>query len=117
MIFKLARITVALALAGLLCASIGYAQDAQKDQKQTQEEKKNNAKKPKNSDIDNIGNRNINKRSINFMSLEKEIALGRELAAEVERSVKLIEDPEINEYVMVRRTIQRVSCSTSQRFR
>jgi predicted Zn-dependent protease len=100
MIFKLARITVAFALAGLLFASVGYAQDAQKNQKQTKEEKKKtDAKKPKNSDIDNIGNRNINKHSINFMSLEKEIALGRELAAEVERSVKLIEDPAINEYV------------------
>jgi predicted Zn-dependent protease len=64
-----------------------------------EEQKKDTTKKPKNSDIDNIGNRNINKGSINFMSLEKEIAMGRELAAEVERSVKLIEDPTINEYV------------------
>jgi len=33
------------------------------------------------------------------MSLEKEIAMGRELAAEVEREIKLVEDPVINEYV------------------
>jgi len=55
--------------------------------------------KKKNSDVDNIGNRNINKGSINFISLEKEIAMGRQLAAEIERQVKLIEDPTINEYV------------------
>jgi len=95
MIFKIARITVALALAGLLCSQMGFAQD----KSQTTTTQKKDEKKPKNSDIDNIGNRDINKRTINFMSLEKEVAMGRELAAEVERSVKLIEDPVINEYV------------------
>src|SRR3989304_1351733 len=58
-------------------------------------------KAPKNSDIDNIGNRDINKGlgNINLMSLEKEIALGRQLSAEIERQVKLVEDPVILEYV------------------
>jgi predicted Zn-dependent protease len=56
-------------------------------------------KKPKNSDVDDIGARNINKGSVNFYSLDKEIAMGRQLAAEVERQVKLVEDPTINEYV------------------
>ena len=58
-------------------------------------------KKPKNSDIDNIGNREINKglRNLNFTSLEKEIALGRQLAAEVERQVRLVTDPVVNEFV------------------
>ncbi len=97
MIFKVARLTLALALAGLMCTSVGFAQ--QKDTKQKEEKPKDSGKKPKNSDIDNIGNRNINKGSINFMSLEKEIAMGRELAAEVEREVKLVDDPVINEYV------------------
>jgi predicted Zn-dependent protease len=60
---------------------------------------KDNKKKKKNSDVENIGNRNINKGSINFVSLDKEIAMGRQLAAEIERQVKLIEDPTINEYV------------------
>jgi beta-barrel assembly-enhancing protease len=56
-------------------------------------------KKKKNSDIDNIGTRDINKGSINFVSLDKEIALGRELAKQVEQESKLLTDPEINEYV------------------
>jgi beta-barrel assembly-enhancing protease len=55
--------------------------------------------KEKNSDLDNIGNRNINSHQVNFISLEKEIALGRQLAQEVERTSKLLQDPEITEYV------------------
>jgi predicted Zn-dependent protease len=55
---------------------------------------------PKNTkeDVDAIGNRNVGK-GINFYSLEKEIALGKGLAQEVERSSKLIDDPVITEYV------------------
>jgi len=69
--------------------------DKDKDKKTSKDKK--SAKK--NGDVDNIGNRNINKGSINFISIDKEIAMGRQLAAEVERQVKLIDDPTINEYV------------------
>src|SRR5262245_37998528 len=68
------------------------------DDKKSKDTAKSKSKK-KNSDVDNIGNRNINKGSINFISLDKEIAMGRQLAAEIERQVKLIDDPTINEYV------------------
>ena len=55
---------------------------------------------PKNSkeDVDAIGNRSVGK-GVNFYSLEKEIALGKGLAQEVERSSKLIDDPVVTEYV------------------
>jgi beta-barrel assembly-enhancing protease len=55
---------------------------------------------PKNSkeDVDAIGNRNVGK-GVNFYSLEHEIALGKSLAQEVERSSKLIDDPVVTEYV------------------
>ena len=55
---------------------------------------------PKNSkeDVDAIGNRNVGK-GINFYSIEKEIALGKQLEQEVERSSKLIDDPVVTEYV------------------
>src|SRR3989449_463090 len=55
---------------------------------------------PKNSkeDVDAIGNRNVGK-GVNFYSLEKEIAIGKQLAQEVERSCKLIDDPVVTEYV------------------
>src|SRR6266704_4660299 len=69
-----------------------------KDQNKDKSKSKQKSKK-KNSDVENIGNRNINKGSLNFFSLEKEIQMGRQLAAEIERQVKLVEDPTINEYV------------------
>lgn len=55
---------------------------------------------PKNSkeDVDAIGNRNVGK-GPNFYSLEREIGLGKQLAQEVERSSKLIDDPVVTEYV------------------
>jgi Zn-dependent protease with chaperone function len=55
---------------------------------------------PKNSkdDVDAIGNRKVGN-GVNFYSLEHEIALGKGLAQEVERSSKLIDDPVVTEYV------------------
>ncbi len=53
----------------------------------------------KNSDLENIGNRNINKGSINFTSIEEEMQLGRGLAADIERDTRLVTDPVITEYV------------------
>lgn len=48
-----------------------------------------------------IGKRKLNTGLISKMSMstEKEIALGRQLAAEVDRQAKFIDDPVINEYV------------------
>ncbi len=55
------------------------------------------AKKPK-DDVNAIGERDVS-RGVNLYSLEKEIALGRQLAQEVERQAKLIEEPVIGEYI------------------
>jgi len=49
-------------------------------------------------DPDQIGNRNVSGK-VNFYSIEKEIALGKGLAQEVERQAKIINDPVIAEYV------------------
>src|ERR1700694_2652948 len=49
-------------------------------------------------DPDQIGSRDVSK-GVNFYSLEKEIALGKGLAQEVERQAKIINDPVIAEYV------------------
>src|SRR5688500_5002965 len=96
MIYKVARVWIAFSLVLLL--AVPSPTFAQSKTEQTNAEKDNKSKK-KNGDVDNIGNRNINKGSINFISLEKEIAMGRQMAAEIERQVKLMEDPTINEYV------------------
>jgi predicted Zn-dependent protease len=56
--------------------------------------------KPKNSkeDVEAVGNRGVGK-GVNFYSIEREIGLGKQLAQEVERSSKLIDDPVVTEYV------------------
>jgi beta-barrel assembly-enhancing protease len=50
------------------------------------------------SDPDAIGDRNVSGK-VNFYSLEKEIALGKQLAQQVERQSKLVNDPVVSEYV------------------
>src|SRR5437867_3810357 len=54
--------------------------------------------KDKKKDPEEIGNRDVGK-GVNFYSIEKEIALGKQLAQEVERQAKIIDDPVIAEYV------------------
>lgn len=49
-------------------------------------------------DITRIGNRGIGS-NLNFFSIDREEALGRELSQEVEQQAKLIKDPVITEYV------------------
>jgi len=46
-----------------------------------------------------IGKRNINKMQINFYNFDKEVAIGRQFAREVDQSAKLVEDPVIVEYI------------------
>jgi predicted Zn-dependent protease len=49
-------------------------------------------------DVNAIGNRNVGK-GLDFYSLDKEIALGKQLSQEVEKSAKFINDPVVVEYV------------------
>jgi predicted Zn-dependent protease len=52
-------------------------------------------------DVDAIGNRGMGqgKGLGNWYSLEKEISMGKEYSQQIEASVKLVQDPVINEYV------------------
>jgi len=54
--------------------------------------------KNKNNDPDAIGDRDVGS-GINFYSLEKEIALGKQLATEVEKQAKIVDDPIVAEYI------------------
>jgi len=54
--------------------------------------------KDKKKDPDEIGNRDVDK-GVNIYSLEKEIAVGKQLAQEVEQGAKIVTDPVISEYV------------------
>src|SRR5579862_3200111 len=69
----------ALALAVLIAVPVAVAEDKKKDP-------------------DEIGDRDVGK-GVNFYSIEKEIALGKQLAQEVERQAKMVTDPVISEYV------------------
>src|SRR6201994_2864310 len=76
------RISAKLAVFGMLSASIvpfALADDKKKDP-------------------DEIGNRDVGK-GVNFYSIEKEIALGKQMAQEVERQAKIVDDPIVAEYV------------------
>ncbi|MBI1354519.1 MAG: M48 family metalloprotease [Acidobacteria bacterium] len=55
---------------------------------------------PKNDkeNVEKIGERDVDGK-VNFYSIQKEIALGKQMAMEVERTSKIIDDPVISEYV------------------
>jgi predicted Zn-dependent protease len=83
-------------------------QKASADQKQADQKKttttpaaKSNKPLSAKDDPNQIGKRNINTGIIAKMSgsTEKEVRLGRELAAEVDRQAKFVDDPTITEYV------------------
>jgi beta-barrel assembly-enhancing protease len=50
------------------------------------------------SDVNSVGNRGVGK-GINLYSLQREIALGKGAAMEVEKTAKMINDPIVTEYV------------------
>jgi predicted Zn-dependent protease len=77
------RIRCVLACLLALIAGIGFAQDSSRKKK---------------DDPAQIGNRDVGK-GVNLYSLEKEMALGKQLAEEVQRQAKVVDDPLISEYI------------------
>src|SRR6266571_2466521 len=69
-----------------------------KDETPIPQKDKPDVKPGSKADVEAIGNRGVG-RGVNFYSLEREMALGKSLAQEVERSSKLIDDPVVTEYV------------------
>jgi len=55
------------------------------------------ANKPK-DDVGQIGSRKVTN-CVNFYSIEKEMALGKQLAAEVEKQARVLEDPLVGEFI------------------
>jgi predicted Zn-dependent protease len=53
------------------------------------------------TDVDAVGNRNVgcNRGMGNWYSVEKQIAMGKQYAQQVESTVKLVQDPTVTEYV------------------
>ena len=61
-------------------------------------DEKNKSNKNKKKDPDAIGDRDVGK-GINMYSIEKEIAMGKQYAMEIERQAKIVDDPTIAEYI------------------
>ena len=93
----LARLLAALLVIGPAFAA---PQEQQQQQPPPQQQPQDKQDKPKDSknDVDQIGNRKVG-RGVNFYSLEREIAIGKQLAQDVERSAKLVDDPVVVEFV------------------
>jgi beta-barrel assembly-enhancing protease len=92
------RHTTALILAFTLASTCAFAQDSDKSKKKSSEKSSSKSLDDKNNPA-LIGKRDINKGSIQFYSIEREVAIGRQLAAEVDRTSKVINDPLVSEYV------------------
>jgi predicted Zn-dependent protease len=73
---------------------------AQPDKPATSDEDKaaKGVKPGSESDVNSVGNRGVGK-GVNLYSLQREIALGKEAAMEVEKTAKMINDPIVTEYV------------------
>jgi len=96
------RNTAALILAFTLSTACAFAQSAGTSKQKSAP--KSTPKTPSKhiNDKDNpllIGKRDINKGTIEFYSIEREVAIGRRLAYDVDRSSKIINDPLVTEYV------------------
>jgi beta-barrel assembly-enhancing protease len=73
-------------------------QDSQQPPSSEQDQTVKGVKPGSEKDVNSVGNRNVGK-GVNLYSLEREIALGKGAAQEVERSAKMITDPVVTEYV------------------
>lgn len=92
------RSVVVFALTASLTATPIFAQDKSETAKSNQTKSNLKPLDPKN-DPTLIGKRDINKGNLSFYSLDREVALGRQLAAEVDRTSAQIHDPIVTEYV------------------
>jgi predicted Zn-dependent protease len=99
--FSFLRSSTSLILSALLLAPAG-AFPAPRDKKTTDTKDTNkdsnsdSKKKGSKNDPDDIGDRNVSGK-VNFYSLEKEIALGKQLAQQVQQQSKVINDPVVSE--------------------
>src|SRR6267378_7037183 len=74
------------------------AQDQQQSPSSDQDQTPKGVKPGSEKDVNSVGNRGVGK-GVNLYSLEREIALGKGAAQEVERSAKMVTDPVVTEYV------------------
>jgi predicted Zn-dependent protease len=95
--FEVSKRLAAAALMLVMAGQTAALASGGKDQKGAEPKKVEQLKDKENPLL--IGKRDINKGSIDFYSLEKEAAIGRQLAAEIDAQSKFITDPLVTEYV------------------
>ncbi len=86
---------IALAVALAVPVAVRAADDPKPKAAKEQPPKKIKDKK---KDVEAIGDRGVGS-GVNFYSLEKEIALGKQLAQEIQQQARIIDDPIIAEYI------------------
>src|SRR6478752_2354700 len=97
--FSFLRSSMSLVLSALLLAPAGaFPAPRDKDNPDTKDTSTDPKKKGSKADPDDIGDRNVSGK-VNFYSLEKEIALGKQLAQQVQQQSKVINDPVVSEYI------------------
>src|SRR5437667_12846927 len=110
---KLRAISLTAALLGFALAPFSYAGDKNNKKGPTSEQTQPSAstsvepsatKTPHDGgvdDVDAIGNRNVGcaKGMGNWYSLEKQIAMGKQISQQVESQSKIINDPVVSEYI------------------
>lgn len=89
-----------LLMPGFVWQPLAFAETGTDTKAARKESAKKETKKKANDkrDPDQIGERDVGK-GLNFYSLEKEIALGKQIATEIERQAKIVDDPVISEYI------------------
>ncbi len=92
------KLLAAMLVAGLVAVPAPAVPQGQQQQQQQPQQQDEQQKKGKKDDVNAIGNRDVGS-GLNLYSLEKEIALGKQFAQEIERSAKLLDDPVVVEYV------------------
>jgi predicted Zn-dependent protease len=86
-------LTLGLALAFAAVFAAGASQETKAEPEKKTEKKVSDKKNP-----EKIGDRDVGK-GLNMYSIEKEIAMGKQYAMEIERMAKIVDDPIIAEYV------------------
>ncbi len=98
---KVRALTLVAALLFSLLPPATFADDKASTDKDKQQDKQVKVEPGSKDDVEAIGNRKVGsgKGLGNWYSLEKEIRMGKEFAQQIESSVKLVQDPVVNEYV------------------
>ena len=99
LLHSLAGAVAVIALAGTTAFAAPQQQPSQQSsEKVTPQKDQVHVKKGSQADVNAIGNRNPCG-GLNFYSLQKQIAMGKQLAQQVERSARFVDDPVVDAYV------------------